>query len=190
MLQEDLRAQVEKVRRLVEQQQVRLVQQQGGQFDARLPTAGELGNWAFEIIPFELELPGDFAAFPIGLAAVAHEEIVRRFARQERIVLPQVSEPQLGMPHDFAGIELDIAEQHAQQRALAGPVAADETDFHVVDDRGLGPVEQNLVAIALMSVFDLQQHSHSDPRVGQAFQPDMILHRVDGSIGKDMEVSV
>ena len=46
VLQQDLRAQVEEVRRLVEQQQVRLVQQQGRQLDARLPAAGELGDRA------------------------------------------------------------------------------------------------------------------------------------------------
>ena len=46
VLQQNLRAQVEEVRRLVEQQQVRLVQQQGRQLDARLPAAGELGDRA------------------------------------------------------------------------------------------------------------------------------------------------
>ncbi len=41
VLEQNLRAQVEKVRRLVEQQQVGLVQQQGSQLHARLPPAGE-----------------------------------------------------------------------------------------------------------------------------------------------------
>ena len=95
MLEQNLRAQVEEVRRLVEQQQVRLVQQQGRQLDARLPAAGELGDRAFEIGPLQLELPGHFAALPVGLAAVAHQELEGRLAGQKRIVLPQVAEPQL-----------------------------------------------------------------------------------------------
>ena len=83
MLQQDLRAQIEEVRRLVEQQQVRLVQQQGRQLDARLPAAGELGDRAFEVGPLQLELPGDFAALPVGLAAVAHQEFERGLVRAE-----------------------------------------------------------------------------------------------------------
>ena len=67
VLQQNLRAQVEKVRRLVEQQQVRLVQQQGRQLHARLPAAGELGDRAVQVGPLQLELAGDLAAFPVGL---------------------------------------------------------------------------------------------------------------------------
>ena len=151
MLEQDLRAQVEEVRRLVEQQQVRFVQQQGRQLDARLPAAGELGDRPFEIGAFQLELAGDFAAFPVGLAAVAHQKLERRFARQERIVLAQIAQPQLGMADDLALVELFFAQQDAQQRALAGAVAADEADLDVVGDRGFGTVEQHLVAIALVT---------------------------------------
>jgi len=43
MFQQNLRPQIEKVRRLVEEQQVWLVEQQSGELDACLPTAGELG---------------------------------------------------------------------------------------------------------------------------------------------------
>ena len=115
---------------------------------------------ALEIIPLQLELPGHFAAFPFGLAAIAHQKIMGRFARQKGIVLPQIAEPQFGMADDFAHVEFDLAEQYAQQRALAGAVSADEADFDIVDQRGLGAVQQNLVAVAFASILDLQQHSH------------------------------
>jgi hypothetical protein len=39
VFEQNLRAQIEKVGRLVQQQQVRLVQQQGSQFDPRLPAS-------------------------------------------------------------------------------------------------------------------------------------------------------
>jgi hypothetical protein len=106
--------------------------------------------------PLQLELAGDFAAFPVGLAAVAHQKLERRLARQERIVLPQVAEPQLGMADHFAAVEFFFAQQHTEQRRLARAVAADEADLHVVGDRRLGAVEQDLIAVALVSVLDLQ----------------------------------
>ena len=102
-----------------------------------------------------LELAGHFAAFPIGLAAVAHQEFMRRFAGEKGIVLAQVSEPQFRMADDLADIEFDIAQQHAKQRAFSGAVSADESDFDIVDQRGFGAVEQHLVAVAFASVLDL-----------------------------------
>ena len=83
MLEQHLRAQVEEVRRLVEDQQVRVVQQQGGQLDARLPAAGELAHGPVEHGVGKLKLPGDLAALPVGLAAVAHQEVEDRLARHE-----------------------------------------------------------------------------------------------------------
>ena len=84
MFQQNLGAQVEKVRRLVEQQQVRLVQQQGGKFHARLPAAGELGDGAFQVGSLQLEMPGDFSAFPVGLDRCRASGIRVRSPRAER----------------------------------------------------------------------------------------------------------
>ena len=139
MLQQHLRAQVEKVGRLVEDQQVRIVQQQGGQLGARLPAAGELADRAVEHRVGKLKLPGDLAAAPIGLAAVAHQELADRLAGEERIVLPQVAEPQLAAADDLAGVEFLVAQQDAAERRLAGPVAADEADLLVVGQRAARP---------------------------------------------------
>ena len=110
MLEQHLRAQVEEVRRLVEDQQVRIVQQQRGQLGPRLPAAGELADRPVEHGVGKLKLPGHLAAAPVGLAAVAHEKLADRFAGQERIVLPQVAEPQLAAADDFAGVELFVAQ--------------------------------------------------------------------------------
>src|SRR5688572_16482499 len=135
MLKENLRSQVEKIRRFVEQQQVRLVEQQGGQFEPRLPAAGELGHRPLQVVSLELELPGDFATFPVGLAAVAEQKSNGCFLGQKRIVLAQVSEAQIGMPNDLAAVELLFTQDRAEQRALAGAVAADKSDFCVVGQR-------------------------------------------------------
>jgi hypothetical protein len=155
VLEQDLRSQVEEVGRLVEQQQVRLVQQESGKFDARLPAARELCERPFEISPLELELAGNFAALPVWPAAVAHQELKRRFAGQKRIVLTQVAELELGVADDLAPVELFLAQQDAQERALARAVAADEANLHIVGERSLGAVQQHLVAIALLRILDL-----------------------------------
>ena len=160
MLQQDLGAQVEKVRWFIQQQQVRLVQQQCGQLDARLPTTGELGDRPVEIVAFQLELAGDLAALPVGLAAVTHQEFLRGLARQKRIVLAQVPQPQPGVADDLATVEFFLTEQNAKQGAFSGPVAADKPHLHVVRQRRLGPVEKHLTAIRLVKILQLQQHGH------------------------------
>ena len=93
MFEQDLRTQVEKVSRFVEQQQVRFMEQQGRELHARLPAARELRQRPLQIGIFQFESTGHFAAFPFGLAAVAHQEVDGRFAGQKGIVLPQITKP-------------------------------------------------------------------------------------------------
>ena len=160
VLQEDLRAQVEEVRRFVEQQQVRLVQQQRSQFHARLPAAGELVDRPVEVGALEFKLTGHLAALPVGLAAVAHEEIQRGLAGLERVVLPEVAQLQGGMPDHVAAVEFLLAEQDAQQGAFPGAILADEAHLDVVADAGLGLVEKNLLAVTFGGFRDLKQDGH------------------------------
>ena len=80
VFEQHLRPQVEKVGRFVEDQQVRIVQQQGGQLGPRLPTAGQLADRPVEHGVGELKFPGHLAAPPLGLAAVAHEKLADRLA--------------------------------------------------------------------------------------------------------------
>jgi hypothetical protein len=51
------------------------VQEKGREFDAGLPTSGEVLHRGFEHLAFDFEFPGDFAAFPVGLVAISHEEL-------------------------------------------------------------------------------------------------------------------
>jgi hypothetical protein len=166
VFQENLGAQVEEVRRLVEQEEVRLVQQKSSQLEARLPAPGELRDGPVQVGPLQLELPGDFAAFPVGLAAVAHQEAEGGFVGQKRVVLPQITQAQARMADDFAAVEFFLTEQDAEQGAFAGAVATDEAHLDIVAQGGLGTVKQNLVAVTFKGFGDLQEtgHRQGDPR--------------------------
>jgi hypothetical protein len=137
------------------------MEEQRSQLDACLPTTGEFRQWSFQIDTFDFELAGNFAAFPIGLTAVAHQELESRLARQERIVLSQIAKLQLRVPDDLASIELFFIQDHAEQCAFAGAIATHKTHFCVVGQCCLSAVEQHLVAITLECILDLQQHSHA-----------------------------
>ena len=115
--------------------------QERRELHAGLPTAGELRHRSIEIRTFQLELAGHFAALPVGLAAIAHQKLKRRLAGEKRIVLPKIADLQLRTMVHFPLVEFLFFEQHAQERALAGPVAADEPDLHVVVEGELGAVE-------------------------------------------------
>ena len=87
VLEQDLRPQVEKVGRLVQEQQRGLVEEQGGEFDAGLPASGEFLDRAGEQRALEFELACHLATLPVGLAAVTHQEGEGRFAGLEGVVL-------------------------------------------------------------------------------------------------------
>jgi hypothetical protein len=147
------------------------VQQQRRQLDTRLPAPGKLLNRAIQQRPLELEPAGHFAAPPIGLVAITHQEFEHRFAGHEGVVLPQVAQPQLRMANHFAFVQLFVAQQNAAQGRLARAVAADKSHFVGVGDRHLGAVEQGLMPIALMSVDKLQEHCHEN-----SFIPKNVAH--------------
>ena len=107
VFQKDLGAKIEEVRRFVEEEQVRVVQEERRKLHAGLPSAGEFADGPFEVGPFDLELAGDFAAFPIGLSAVPHEEVQDGFAWFEGVVLAEVAEPEFGVADDLAAVVVE-----------------------------------------------------------------------------------
>ena len=160
VLEQDLGPQVEKVGRLVEQEEIRLVEEQGGELHTGLPTAGEFRHRTGESGSLDLELARHLAALPVGLAAVAHQEVEGRLTGVKGVVLPQVADSQPRMPHDLPGVEFLLTENHSEQGALAGAIAADEAHPPVVGDRRRGLIEEHLVAIPLAGVFDVEEDSH------------------------------
>lgn len=115
---------------------------------------------AGQIISFDLEFARDFAAFPIRLAAVAHQEFQGGLAGQERVVLFEVPDLQSWMTDDFTRIEFIITEDASQQCRLASTVASDEADLGIGRQRAFRSIEQDLVAVAFVCVADLEQDGH------------------------------
>ena len=185
VFEENLRPQVEEVRRFVEQQQVRLVQQQGGELRPRLPAAGERADGAVQVRPFDFELPGHFAALPFGLAAVAHQVFDRRLARQERVVLAEVAEAEAAAANDLARVEFLFAEEDAQECTFPRPVPAHEADLHVVGNRAIRAVEEDLVAEPLGRVRELKQARHRGSGLRIVNENETVIMRNGG--GKPSE---
>src|SRR5262245_28952355 len=111
MFEKDLRANVEEVGGLVEQQEVRLGQKEGGELDACLPAAGQFGDGARQVGALQLEAPGHLATLPLGLAGVALEEVEGRFARLEGVVLTEVTQPQGRVADDLTAVEFLLAQK-------------------------------------------------------------------------------
>src|SRR5207248_2349440 len=120
MFEQDLGAQIKEVGRFVEKQQIWLVEQQGRQLQPRLPAAREFGNRAIQVGPLQFELPGYFAAFPLGLAAIPPQVVERGFLGKEWVMLAKIPEAKVRMMNDSPGIEFLLAEDDSQKRTFPG----------------------------------------------------------------------
>lgn len=139
-----------------------------GEFDPRLPAAGEFADGAGELVALDFKLTGHLATLPVGLAGVAEEKIERGLAREEGVVLAEVAEPQPGMADHVAGVEIFVAEDDPQERAFPRAVAADKAGFPIIRDRGGGVVEKHLVAIPLRRIPDFEENRHAQDYTGRS----------------------
>ncbi len=132
------------------------MKQQGRQLDTGLPTSGKTRKWLLKIGTLEFKHAGHFPTSPIGLSAIAHQELKSVFTREKRIMLAQIPKTKPRMPNDLARIEFFFIEQNSKQRRFASPVSPDKADLDVVHQSTLGIVEQHLLAIVLVCVLDLK----------------------------------
>ena len=89
------------------------MQQESRQLDTGLPATRHGRDGAVQVRAFQFKTAGDLAAFPIGFAAVAHEEVENGFAGMEGVVLAQVPKSEARMQDDLATIELFLAQNGA-----------------------------------------------------------------------------
>ena len=116
-------------------------------FHARLPPARQRSDRTVQVFPFEFEFSSDFPALPIGLTTVSHQKFERRFARQKRVVLPQIPDLESRMSNDLSRVEFIVAQNAFEQSRFACPIATDETHFGVAGDRAFSIFEKDLVAV-------------------------------------------
>ncbi len=116
MLEQDLGPQVQEVRRLVQHQQVGVVQQQRRQLDSGLPSTRKLFDRPLQIRSLQLKLTCDLSTSPFRLVAVPHQKIERRLSCLKGIVLTQVTDSQRWVVDDFPLFQLLIPKQNPQQR--------------------------------------------------------------------------
>ncbi len=185
-LQPQRRLEVEMVGRLVEQQQVRLGEERGGEGDAHPPTAGEGRQRAFLRRGVEAESgeddPGprrrrmgidieeprvDFTdtmrvmrlvglVQERGALEIGGEHHLDRRRVAAGRLLLDGADAQAFLHADLAGIGLQLAEDEMQQCRLAGAVAPDEPDFPAGIDLRAGGLDQGAPADSVGEIGKIQ----------------------------------
>src|SRR5690606_10402070 len=122
---------VEVIRRLVEQQQVRLPIHDRRKREARALAAGELAHRLEYPVAAKREASEKVARILLAELRVDREEMLhRRAGKIERIdlVLGEVSDREMRAAQRFAADRLELAGKELDQRRLAGAVRAEQPD--------------------------------------------------------------
>ncbi len=146
--------QIEMVRRLVEEQRVRLVRQGAGDREPLAPTAAERRCVLFQIGETELSQrdlgPGcRVGAVVVLLAQVADDLGDGCGALGELVVLRDVPQAQALLPGDLALVRLLDPDEDLEQRGLASAVGTDEAEAVGITDAEVDPGEEGLRAEGL-----------------------------------------
>jgi hypothetical protein len=186
ILQPQGRLEVEMVRGLVQQQQVGLAEEDGGECHAHAPAAGEVAAGALLLLGVEAEAVQDRRGArggAVGLdvgepcmdvgdavriggmlglgqqggaLAVGHQDGVYQALRPRRGLLRHHADASAVGQRDIAGIGMQLARDQLQQRRLAGAVAADQPGMVPGRQCQVGAVQQHPPAYAVGQVLDRQ----------------------------------
>ena len=124
--------QIEMVRRLIEQQQLRLLHQSARQQHATLLSRRQCRELMIHRQPHALEQPLDaVVALPVIMhfvrATLALDHGAHRALQSRRHFLPKTGENRAGLAENLADIRVQFARDDLHQRGLARTVTADET---------------------------------------------------------------
>ncbi len=97
-----------------------------------------------------LELGGHEAHRPGAVHRLGHRAAARHLAH----VLAEIADGDALIDRHLALVRDLLAGDHPEQRGLAGPVRADETDLLALEERRRGLDEQDLMAILLTDIFE------------------------------------
>ena len=155
LLKEDEGFEVEVVGRFIQNEEVGVIEQHGGEFHPGLVAAGEGHDGGLHLLALELEPRGHLAAAPRLLVGVAHEELQHGLGGGEDRMLLEIAQPQVGAFDDLALVGWLLAEDDLAQGGLAGTIASDEAGFLRTTERHVGAVEDDLRPEAFLDVFEL-----------------------------------
>ena len=160
ILQQDQGAQVEVIARFVEEEEIGVAQEHGGQFDAGLVAPREAADRALEQFVLDLVAGGRLPALPVLGPGRAHEEIEDRLFRAEGIVLLEVPEAERVVARDLPAVRRFLPGDDPAECGLAGPVSPDHPDFLIVGKGGRGPIQQDVVPVGFMDLVQLEEYGH------------------------------
>ena len=131
--------QVEMVRRLVEQQQIGLLDEGFGDGQPFAPAAGECIRDGFKISEARHAESGAQTRLPIGLMHSgplerAFDDLPDGSPGVQTGILLNVRHAQVPARSDLAGVGLDVAGEHLEQRGFAAAVRPDQSDAVAVVD--------------------------------------------------------
>jgi hypothetical protein len=155
---------VDVVRRLVEDEQIPIADEQGRQGHAAALTAGEAGDRCF---PVEVgdEAGDDVASTRVGgpfvIGGIPDDRVADTRVIVEVIALAEHAQAQPAAVGDATGVGFDGAGEHAEQARLAVAVAADDAD-HVagLDAEGHG-VEDDAGGVFEVQGFGPEEMCHN-----------------------------
>ncbi len=177
---------VEVVGGFVQQQEVGLAEQHGGQRNAHAPAAGEISAGTLLLLGVEAEAvqdgrgtrgravrldvrqPGMDVGDAVGIGgvlglgqeggalAVGHQNGIDQALRPGRGLLRHHAHAGAVGQRDVAGIGMQFARDQLQQRRLAGAVAADQPGMVPGRQRQVGALQQDAPADAVGQVLDRQ----------------------------------
>lgn len=160
MLQQNLRSQIQKVCRLVKNQQIGIVKQQTGQFHTSLPASRQFFHRPFQVMTFDLKLGSHLATLPVGSTRISHQKIESRFPRQKWIVLLKISHSQRRMFDDFPSVQIFLAQQNPAKSRLPRSVPPDKTDLFIGFQSQAGMIKNRLRAVSFTGFLKLKQYRH------------------------------
>ena len=152
-----LREEVQVIGGLVEDQEVRWVEQHSRNHQPRLLAAGERPNLLVDIVARELKRAGQVPQHADRfIREVALQLLFDRQIRIEQVerLLCEVAHLEARAQPDLAGVRSKHAGNHSQQRGLPRPVSAHHAPALAAPDRHAEPVVDDAVSVRLRNVLE------------------------------------
>ena len=166
------------VGRFIEQQQVRALPDDQGQYQARLFSTGEAAGFFAHLIALETKAAEIITQLLLQLLRRQTRQVLQRRligAQEFQLMLGEVAELDAFREADLAAYGLELACQELNQRRLPGAVAAQQADTRARHQVKLDGVENYTLAVAGADFLHLQQRVRQALRLAEA-EVERVIH--------------